>query len=328
VDALVYPDQLEGEVRKLPGVGTAFLRKVSLDRPSVRDDRWGTRPRIGVVRVEGDIARGEGGSSPFGGITIAGSDSVARRIRALADDPEVRAIVVRIDSPGGDGTASDLIWRELVRAREEKHKPVVASMGDVAASGGYYVAVAADQIYAEPSTITGSIGVFIGKFDLHSLYGGLGLTLVTNKRGESADLFSTARPLSDAERQMMQGWVQAFYEQFVDRVAKGRRMSPSQVDALGRGRVWTGAQALERGLVDRMGGLRDALRDAKARAGFAPDDEVALDDPGRAQSRLGPDVELLPAQLREISAGTARVLALVGEPGTLRAALPFDLEVR
>ncbi|HVI21836.1 MAG TPA: signal peptide peptidase SppA, partial [Myxococcales bacterium] len=257
-----------------------------------------------------------------------GSDTIGRRIHALADDPGVRAIVVRIDSPGGDGTASDLIWRELVRAREEKKKPVIASMGDVAASGGYYVAVAADRIYAEPSTITGSIGVFIGKFDLHSLYGGLGLTLVTNKRGESADLFSTARPLTDAERQMMQGWVQAFYEQFVDRVAKGRKLSPAQVDALGRGRVWTGAQALERGLVDRMGGLADALREAKVRSGFGPDEDVAIDDRGRSESRLGPDVELLPAQLREISQGTARVLALVGEPGTLRAALPFDLEVR
>ncbi|MFL5446577.1 MAG: signal peptide peptidase SppA [Myxococcales bacterium] len=328
VDSLVYPDQLEEEVRKLLGGGTVFLRKASLDPPSVRDDRWGPRPRIAVVRVEGDIARGAGGSSPFGGVQIAGSDTIARRIHALADDPGVRAIVVRIDSPGGDGTASDLIWRELVRAREEKKKPVIASMGDVAASGGYYVAVAADRIYAEPSTITGSIGVFIGKFDLHSLYGGLGLTLVTNKRGESADLFSTARPLTDPERQMMQGWVQAFYEQFVDRVAKGRKLSPAQVDALGRGRVWTGAQALERGLVDRMGGLTDALREAKVRSGFGPDEDVAIDDRGRSESRLGPDVELLPAQLREISQGTARVLALVGEPGTLRAALPFDLEVR
>jgi protease-4 len=327
IDGLAYPDQLEEEVRKVLGGSSAFLRKTSLDRPSVKDDRWAPRPRIGVVRVEGDIARGSGGSSPFGGVEIAGSDTIARRIHALADDPSVRAIVVRIDSPGGDGTASDLIWRELIRAREEKHKPVVASMGDVAASGGYYVAVAADQIYAEPSTITGSIGVFIGKFDLHSLYGGLGLTLVTNKRGESADLFTTARPLTDAERQMMQGWVDAFYEQFVERVAKGRNLSAQQVDALGRGRVWSGAQAMERGLVDRMGGLTDALREARRRAGFEAGEEIAVDDPGRSESRIGPDVQVLPAQLRGLSEGAARVLSLLGEPGTLRAALPFDLEV-
>jgi len=327
VDGLAYPDQLEEEVRKVLGGGSISLRKTSLDRPAVRDDRWVPRPRIGVVRVEGDIARGAGGSSPFGGVEIAGSDTIARRIHALADDPSVRAIVVRIDSPGGDGTASDLIWRELVRAREEKHKPVVASMGDVAASGGYYVAVAADRIYAEPSTITGSIGVFIGKFDLHNLYGGLGLTMVTNKRGESADLFTTTRPLTDAERQMMQGWVDAFYSEFVGRVAQGRKMSPAQVDALARGRVWSGAQAVERGLVDRLGGLRDALADAKQRAGFGPGDEVAIDDPGRAESRLGPDVSVLPEQIRGLSEGAARLLALLGEPGTLRAALPFDLEV-
>jgi protease-4 len=327
VDALVYPDQLEEEVRKLLG-RTVSLRKASLDGPDVRDDRWAARPRIAVVRVEGDIARGEGGNSPFGGVEIAGSDSIARRIHQLADDPAVRAIVVRIDSPGGDGTASDLIWRELVRARELSHKPVIASMGDVAASGGYYVAVAADQIYAEPSTITGSIGVFIGKFDLHSLYSGLGLSLVTNKRGESADLFSTARPMSDPERKMMQGWVDSFYDQFVERVANGRRMSAAQVDAVGRGRVWSGAQALERGLVDRMGGLADALREAKKRAGLGPDDQVAIEDPGRVESRLGPDVQLLPEQLRAVSDRTVRLLSLLGEPGTVRAALPFDVEVQ
>ena len=151
---------------------------------------------------------------------------------------------------------------------------------------------------------------------------------MTNKRGESADLFTTTRPLTDAERQMMQGWVDSFYEQFVDRVAKGRKLTPAQVDALARGRVWSGAQALERGLVDRMGGLGDALREAKRRAGFDPGDEVAVEDPGRSQSRVGPDVQVLPEQLRGISEGAARVLSLVGEPGTLRAAMPFDLEVR
>ena len=157
-------------------------------------------------------------------VEVAGSESIARRIHRLADDPSVKAIVVRIDSPGGDGSASDLIWRELSRARKEKGKPVVASMGDVAASGGYYVAVAADEIYAEPSTVTGSIGVFAGKFDLEELYRELGLKLTTVKRGKSADLFSTARALTDEERRTLQEWVDAFYGQFVDRVAEGRRL--------------------------------------------------------------------------------------------------------
>jgi protease-4 len=200
-------------------------------------------------------------------------------------------------------------------------------MGDVAASGGYYVAVAADEIYAEPSTITGSIGVFVGKFDLDELYRSLGLKLVTNKRGKSADLFSTARALTPDERRMMQGWVDVFYEQFVDRVAQGRRLSRERIDVLGRGRVWSGQQALERGLVDKLGGLREAIQAAKLRARIAPEDPVLLDDPGKRVVSLGPTLQLLPGALRPIPTRTLRALSLLGEPGTVRAALPFDLEV-
>src|SRR5205085_11117220 len=203
--------------------------------PDERSSRWGPRPRIAVIRVEGDIARGEGVRDPFGAVKVAGSDAISRRIRQAADDPNVAALVVRIDSPGGDGNASDLIWRELVRARKEKKKPVIASMGDVAASGGYYVAVGADEILAEPSTITGSIGVFIGHFDAHELYGKLGLNLTTVKRGRSADLFSTSRDLSDKERAMMQGWVEGFYSTFLDRVAENRRLAKDDVDRMARG---------------------------------------------------------------------------------------------
>jgi protease IV len=322
VDALVYPDQLDEEVGKLLG-GNVPMQHVSIEAPHVKDVRWGPRPRIGVVRVEGDIARGAGGSGPFGTVDIAGSDTITRRIRGLADDPSVKAIVVRIDSPGGDGTASDLIWRELVRARVEKHKPVIATMGDVAASGGYYVAVGADEIWAEPSTVTGSIGVFVGKFDLHELYGGLGLNLVTEKRGKSADLFSTARPLSDDERAMLQRWVESFYWQFVDRVAQGRKLTREQVDAIARGRVWSGAQAQQRGLVDKMGGFDEAIRSAAARAQVS---DYEVDDPGRSSFAFNP-VRLLPEQIRGVSERTLRAVALVGEPGEMRAALPFDLEI-
>jgi protease IV len=326
VDGLVYPDQLEEEVGKLAG-GHVALEQVGTHPPSVRSPRWTPPPTVAVVRVEGDIARGEGGSDPLGLVEVAGSESIARRIRRLADDPSVKAIVVRIDSPGGDGSASDLIWRELQRARKEKGKPVVASMGDVAASGGYYVAVGADEIYAEPSTVTGSIGVFVGKFDLEELYRELGLKLVTNKRGKSADLFSTARALTDDERRTLQGWVEAFYDQFVDRVAEGRHLPRERVDELGRGRVWTGQQALERGLVDKVGGLREAIEAAKARAGLAPDEPVLLDDEGKREVRFLPALQLLPGSLRPLSARALRALSLLGEPGTLRAVLPFDLEV-
>ena len=326
VDGLVYPDQLEEEVGKLAG-GHVALEQVGTQPPSVRSPRWTPPPTVAVVRVEGNIARGEGGADPLGVVEVAGSESIARRIHRLADDPSVKAIVVRIDSPGGDGSASDLIWRELVRARKEKGKPVVASMGDVAASGGYYVAVAADEIYAEPSTVTGSIGVFVGKFDLEELYRDLGVKLVTNKRGKSADLFSTARALTDEERRTLQGWVEAFYDQFVDRVAEGRHLPRERVDELGRGRVWTGHQALERGLVDKMGGLREAIEAAKARAGLAPDEPVLLDDQGKREVSFLPALQVLPGSLRPLSARALRALSLLGEPGTLRAVLPFDLEV-
>jgi protease IV len=326
VDGLVYPDQLEEEVGKLVGGGIA-LQEGSTHVSSRRNLRWTLPPTVAVVRVEGNIARGEGGSDPLGIVEVAGSESIARRIRRLADDRSVKAIVVRIDSPGGDGTASDLIWRELVRARKEKRKPVVASMGDVAASGGYYVAAAADEIYAEPSTITGSIGVFVGKFDLEELYRELGLKLVTNKRGKSADVFSTARALSDEERATLQAWVDAFYQEFVDRVAEGRHMARQRVDELGRGRVWTGRQALERGLVDKLGGLREAIQAAKVRAGISPEEPVLLDDEGKREVGFAPALELLPGSLRPLPARVLRALSFLGEPGTLRAVLPFDLEV-
>src|SRR2546425_999784 len=178
IDGLVYPDQLEEEAGKVLGA-KVILGKVGTEEPALREVRWGGRARIAVVRVEGNIVRGEGGRDPFAVVRLAGSDGIVSRIRRAADDPAVSAIVVRIDSPGGDGTASDLIWRELVRARKEKKKPVIASMGDVAASGGYYVAAGADTIFAEPATITGSIGAFIGHFDASVLLGKLGLNLIT-----------------------------------------------------------------------------------------------------------------------------------------------------
>jgi protease-4 len=328
LDGLVYPDQLEEEVGKLLG-GKVALEKISTDPPVVRETQWGPRPRITVVRVEGNILRGEGERGPFGAVKVAGSEPIARRIRRAADDPGVKAIVVRIDSPGGDGTASDLIWRELVRARKEKKKPVIASMGDVAASGGYYVAAGADEIWAEPSTITGSIGVFIGHFDAQELYGKLGLSLVTMKRGESADIFSTTRELTDKERRDLQIWVENFYDQFLGRVAEARRLSKEQVHANAQGRVWTGAQALERNLIDRFGGLEDAVRAAKKRAGLDEDARVDLDDEIEARIDLE-DVASPSGTLASwpIAGRALRALQLLGEPGTVRAALPYDLEVR
>ena len=323
LDGLVYPDQLEEEAGKLLG-HQVTLQKISVGRPDLRDTRWGVRRRIAVVRVEGDIVRGDGARDPFGAVQAVGSDPIVRAIRRAADDPQVAAIVVRIDSPGGDGTASDLIWRELVRARKEKKKPVVASMGDVAASGGYYVAAGADEILAEPSTVTGSIGVFIGHFDAEELFDKIGLHLVTVKRSESADLFEPNRSLTDAERKMMQSWVDDFYKVFVERVVEARGLTFEQVDRIARGRVWTGSQALERKLVDKLGSLGDAIREAQVRAGIAPDDDVEVDDESEATFSLS---DVAGVRMQVPFARALKAVHLLGEPGTVRAALPFDLEI-
>ena len=203
-------------------------------------------------------------------------------------------------------------------------------MGDVAASGGYYVAAGADEILAEPSTVTGSIGVFVGHFDAGELFGKLGLNLATMRRGESADLFSPARGLTDTERATLQSWVENFYDQFLDRVSEARGLSKEQVDAVARGRVWTGAQALDRKLIDRFGGLADALVEARKRAGLSEAAAVEIDDSEQT------DVELADfagaSALSTLPGGIGprawRALRLLGEPGTVRAALPYDLEIR
>ena len=329
IDGLAYPDQLEEEAGKLLGTKVS-LWKVGTGVPAQRQVRWGSLPRIAVVRVVGNITRGEGGRGPFGAVRVAGSDAIVRRIRRAADDPRVSAIVVRIDSPGGDGTASDLIWRELVRARKEKRKPVIASMGDVAASGGYYVAAGADAIFAEPATITGSIGVFIGHFDAEELLSKLGLHLETVKRGESADLFTPNRKLTDRERSMLEGWVKSFYGEFVSRVAEARGLSVQEVDKVAQGRVWTGSQALERRLVDRLGGFEDALAEAKRRSGLSRDDEVELDDEEPISFELTDSIGSAALDIAPMGLGprAIRAMRLLVEPGTLRAVLPFALEVQ
>ena len=328
LDGLLYPDQLEEEAGKLVGRKVA-LAKISVEPPSVRDTRWGAGRRIAVVRVEGDIVRGDNARDPFGAVTAVGSNPVVRAIRRAADDPRVAAIVVRIDSPGGDGTASDLIWRELYRARKEKKKPVVASMGDVAASGGYYVAAGADEILAEPGAVTGSIGVFIGHFDAQELLGKLGLSMVTTKRGESADLFAPNRSLTDLERKTMQAWVDDFYKTFVERVSEARGLAFDEVDKIARGRVWSGAQALERHLIDKLGSLDEAIVEAKLKAGYATDAPLEVEDESEANFSLsdfsGGGVS---AQLPQAMTRAFKAVHLLGEPGTIRAALPFDLEVR
>jgi protease-4 len=194
---------------------------------------------------------------------------------AATEAPEIDAIIFRIDSPGGSALASDLVWRATQRARE-KGKPVVASFSDVAASGGYYVACGADRIVSQPATYTGSIGVFVLRPILAGLFENLGVGVEAMTRGEHADLLLASRRLSPRTRRRLRADVRDVYETFVGRVAEGRELTAEAVDAIGQGRVWTGAQASEIGLVDALGGLRTAVLEAKSAAGLEADADVVL----------------------------------------------------
>jgi protease-4 len=234
------------------------------------------KPTIAVVTLAGPIVSGRGGRqlSPLG-TSSAGGDTIAAALREAGADDAVSAVVLRVDSPGGSVTASETVWREVNRLREAG-KPVVASMGAVAASGGYYVSMSADAIVANPGTITGSIGVVTGKLVAHDLKERLGIGSDSVRTNPNADAWSVNKPFTDEQHAHVEAEADLFYTDFVQRVAQGRGMTVEDVDAIARGRVWTGADALERGLVDELGGLRTAIDRAKALAGFDADTDVKL----------------------------------------------------
>jgi len=242
--------------------------------PSVPGRR--SKPTIAVITLDGAIVNGRGGPQflPLGPSPVGG-DTIAAALRAAAADDAVSAIVLRVDSPGGSVTASETIWREVQRARE-RGKPVVASMGGVAASGGYYVSMAADAIVANPGTITGSIGVITGKLVVRDLKGRLGVGSDTVRTNANADAWSIDAPFTPEQRARREAEADLFYTDFVERAADGRKLSTEAVDDVARGRVWTGADALARGLVDELGGFRTAVRRAKILAGLDEDADIRI----------------------------------------------------
>ena len=232
--------------------------------------------KIALVTVAGPIVSGRGGPQALPlSRSSAGGDSIAAALREAAADDDVKAVVLRVDSPGGAVTGSETIWREVSRIRSAG-KPVVASMGGVAASGGYYVAMAADVIVANPGTITGSIGVVTGKLVARELRDRLGVGSDSVRTNTNADAWSLTTPFTPEQHAMVEAEADLFYDDFIRRVAEARTMSVEDVDAVARGRIWTGADALDRGLVDELGGLRDAVRRAKVLAGLDADAEVSL----------------------------------------------------
>jgi protease-4 len=306
VDGLAYEDQLDdhGAVSKsgtVEGESYGRTRRSVLPRGA---------PRIAVIYVTGIINSGDSGFDPLNG-DVAGSTRLVKAIRSARADDSVRAIVVRIDSPGGSSIASDVIWRELTVTKNEKPaRPLVASMSDLAASGGYYVAVAAPSIVAQPATLTGSIGIYGGKFITGGTYDKLGANIESIIIGRNAGLISPDRPFTDSERQKLRAQMRDFYDGFVQKVATSRKMTVERVDQLAQGRVWTGAQAQQNGLVDALGGLDRAIGLAKERAGISPETDVEVVSYPERKSLAELLVEQLSGNDRQIEAVVSMVSGL------------------
>jgi protease-4 len=312
IDGTAFDDEIEKVVGEVVG------RRVSLreeSRPKQAPERFGSQRSVAMVYVEGDMVDGKSRDIPLIDTHLVGSYTIAKALKTSRDDPRIGAVVMRIESPGGSSLAADVIWREVVLTA--KVKPVIVSMGSSAASGGYYIASAGNVIYANPLTITGSIGIFYGKADVSELFAKIGITTETYKTSPRADGESMYRPYTEDEIAELQKKVKQLYDVFLDRVAEGRKMSHDAVDAVGQGRVWTGRQAYDRKLVDHLGGIREALNEARQLARL-PEDAPIVELPVPEESLLalalklaGADEtipsasSLLPSQLMEVARAMA-----------------------
>jgi protease-4 len=275
VDDLAYDDELDVKIKQ-PGASVSRIKDD--DYAKVRPASVGLagRSRIAVITAYGVINSGRSGIDPLNG-AVVGSDTLVEYIRKAKKDRSIKAIVLQVDSPGGSSVASDVIWRELVQARTGPNaRPLVASMSDLAASGGYYIAMAAPDIVAEPGTLTGSIGIYGGKIVTGGTYSKLGMNIEAVSIGRHAEMQSPVRPYSEEDRAKLDEQLRAFYDQFIEKAAASRRKKPEEIDAIAQGRVWTGRQAKDLGLVDALGGLDTAVAIAKERAKIPAADQVEL----------------------------------------------------
>jgi protease IV len=323
VDGEAFDDELESVVSEVVG------RKVSLrDEPRLRKipARFGTQNGIALIYVEGDMIDGKSRDIPLLGSHLVGSYTIAKALKDARENPHIGAVVMRVETPGGSSLAADVMWREAVLTA--KKKPLIVSMGSSAASGGYYIATAGKLIYANPLTVTGSIGIFYGKADVSELMKKIGVTTETYKTTPRADGESMYRPYTEDELRELEIKVRQLYDIFVSRVAEGRKMSPEAVDAVGQGRVWTGREAQSRGLVDRLGGIRSALDEARNLAGLSEDApitelpvpessllDVALKLAGVTEA---PALPLLPSQLLDVARAMAPFLIYDGNESLAR----------
>jgi protease-4 len=273
IDGLGFRDEVVAKAKERAENGELLYASKYLAR--VGRPHSSGKHKVAIIYGVGGVSRGPSGVDPLSGSRTMGSDTVAGGFRAAIDDEDVKAIVFRVDSPGGSAVASETIWRETVRARDAG-KPVVVSMGDVAGSGGYYVAAYANKIVAEPGTITGSIGVFAGKPNLRKLYNKVGVTVDSVHTSPNATMFSDVHGYDEHEWARLQAFLDQIYGDFKHKVAEGRGLTDEQVEAIAKGRIWSGTRARENGLVDELGGLETAIRLAKEEAGIPADDEITL----------------------------------------------------
>ncbi len=273
IDSLIYEDQLEDIVKELAETKKEFniVSEKKYNMKKMADPEWQDirKKSVAIVYALGSITSGNSSDGGLFGSGSMGSNTIVKALRDAREDDDVKAIVFRVDSPGGSGLASEMILREVERTTTgDDAKPFIVSMGDVAGSGGYYIACKADTIIAQPNTITGSIGVISGKFSFAELYKKIKVNNETLKRGKYADMYSTSRSFTEDERAKLRDQIQQFYDIFVQNVADGRGMDTSEVNNVGQGRIWTGTDAKERGLVDLTGGLELAIEIAAKSAGI------------------------------------------------------------
>ncbi|MCB9533306.1 MAG: S49 family peptidase [Myxococcales bacterium] len=308
LDAVVYRDALAQAVSAK--IGRPF--RVTRELSEVRRERWTDAPAIAILHISGVISAGRSGDALFG--EQAGALSIAAACAELADARDVRAVIVRIDSPGGSATASDTIHHALTQLAEAK--PVIVSMGDIAASGGMYAAAMGGEIHATPATLTGSIGIYAGSFSVEGLLSRVDVGVARADRGGPADLFS-GRTWSDDERAAVQRHIEGAYELFLDRVATARGMTPDAVDAIGQGRIWSGRRAQEVGLVDALDGFLGAWDAARSAAGIRAGADVTVLHYPRVRPTLASVLPDVPA-LRSLTRATGETLDRLGVGSLLR----------
>ena len=335
-DKVAYSDEVSAELKTLTGedeenksfrqIALKTYAKIADDRPQKRN----TKNQIAVIYADGEIVNGQGTAGQVGG------DRLARQIRDLRLDDEVKAVVLRVNSPGGSATASEIIQRELVLAR--KVKPVVVSMGDVAASGGYWISTYADRIFAEPNTITGSIGVFGLQPNIQKIANQNGLTWDVVKTGRFADSQTISRPKTPEELELVQRSVNKIYDQFLTKVSDSRKLQKSRVAEIAQGRVWSGAEAKSLGLVDELGGLEDAVKEAATRAKLGDDwhleeypKKSTLEERLLGQFLGGSETKATPgdpftSEFKKIQADLESLRAM-NDPRGVYVRLPFNLRV-